>query len=297
MAEILRKHGLLKRAQTMLFETTPKFTVWAKRNGFNHCGILSPLKLSDGDFYLMTDSFGFNAQTIANAVVPKSFWDGKIAKSFDWQCFSSAFNETEPYKNLFGEDIRNEISSINFLPFLDKNEPHIFMAIETNDEEDSITLPPAAECIPVLKGTVNLKGFEEKNVEKLDASIEAGLGISSANLFILSLKNSIARAISSVKFDVEHKELQEAVSQSIAEAAHIIIAPLFRKPNASHVGTNGEIKIALFAPEEQDEQILGYHIASNLVELLGEDATKNVLLLTAGICPNKKGTLDFLLHG
>ena len=126
MAEILRKHELLKRAQTMLFETTPKFTVWAKRNGFNHCGILSPLKLSDGDFYLMTDSFGFTAQTIANAVVPKSFWDGKIAKSFDWQCFSSAFNETEPYKNLFGEDIRNEISSINFLPFLDKNEPHIF---------------------------------------------------------------------------------------------------------------------------------------------------------------------------
>jgi hypothetical protein len=297
MVEIEKKHGLLKKAWNLLSEKTPNFTVWAKRNGFNHCGILSPLKLADDEFYLMTDSYGFNAKTIASAVVKKSFWSGKIAKIFDWQCFSSTFNETSQYEQLLGSDIRSDICSINFLPFLDKNEPHIFIAVETNDEEDTLTLPPAAECVSVLSSIINLKGFEEKAIEKLDSNIEMGLKISNSNLFILSLKNSISSAISGVNFDTENKGLRAAVSQSISEAAHVIIAPLFRKPNSSHVGTNGEIKIALFAEEEQDEQILGYHIARMLETLLGTDATKNVLLLTAGICPNKKGTLDFLLHG
>ena len=297
MAEIEKRRGLLRRARQLLFETTPQFGVWAKRNGFSRCGILSPLALREGTFYVMTDSVGFSAKTIASAVVPKSFWDGKVAKSSDWQCFSNTFNETEQYEHLFGADIRDEISSIAILPFFGKDEPHLFVAVETGDEDDSLARPPAAECASVLKRIVMVKGFKEKTAETLGARIDAGLSVSNAQLFILSLKNPISAAVSEANIAIEHKDLKAAVSQSIAEAAQVITAPLFRKPNASQVGTNGEIKIVLFASEEQDEQLLGHHIASNLTGLLGKDAAKGVLLLAAGACPNKKGALDFLLHG
>lgn len=297
MAETERKGGLLRRAQEMLSEMTPKFTVWAKRNGFKRCGIFEPVSTSAGEFYVMTESFGFNAKTIANAVARKEFWDGKIAKSFDWQCFSDTFNEVEPYRCLFGSDIRKDISSIAFLPFNDKENPCIFMAAEIEDEEESLERPSASECCSVLKNILNVKGNQPGLVEKLEANIDAGLEISSANLFILSLQTAISHAISDMNFPSEVKEVHDAVSKSIADAAHVVIEPLFRKPNCSNVGTNGEIKVVMFAKDEQDEQIIAYHVASTLTSLLGADAMKTVLLLTAGICPNKKGTLAFLLHG
>ena len=297
MAETGKKLGLLKKAQGLLSDMTPKFHVWAKRNGFKMCGIFSPIKTKEGEFYCMTDSFGFNAKTIASAVTEKTFWSGKIAKSFDWQCFSNTFNEIEPYKQLFAPDIREQIGSLNFLPFYDKEKPYIFVAVETVDEEDEINLPAAAECCSVLRNIIVSKGNEAKLIEKMETNIESGLAISNANLFILSLKTSIANAISGVEADTSNEELRQAVSESIAGVAHVIIEPMFRNPNCSHVGKNGEIKLAMFAKDEQDEQILAYHIASNLATLLGADAVKNVIMLNAGICPNKKGTLFFLLHG
>jgi len=112
-----------------------------------------------------------------------------------------------------------------------------------------------------------------------------------------SLQNSdIERKLS--KFDmVDRIEMKSHIIDSVTKTAHSIIEPLFQAPNCINLGTNGEIKLAMFAKDEPDEQIISFHIASTLSDLIGEDVTKQILLLSAGICPNKKGTISFLTKG
>ena len=290
-SEISEKRGLLQKAQSVLADVTPTFTNWSKRSGFIRAAILSPCSTSEGDFYYATDAYGLSAREMALLTETKEFWMNTLSKAFEWQCFSRDFNELDKFDGLFEDDIYNSINKIFFLPFKDKEEPLIFVLIELDDDDD-INLAPASEAAVMLKNIVEFKNQEKKILAKFDKNIDTGLGISESRLYILSLKVCIENNLASV--EIPGDELKSLVVQSVTEAAQTIVAPLFRAPNCSNTGKNGEVKVVLFAKDEEDEQLLAYHVARTLIGLLGTGATKETLLLSAGLCPNKKGTIDFL---
>ena len=290
-SEISEKRGLLQKAQSVLADVTPTFTNWSKRSGFIRAAILSPCSTSEGDFYYATDAYGLSAREMALLTETKEFWMNTLSKAFEWQCFSRDFNELDKFDGLFEDDIYNSINKIFFLPFKNKEEPLIFVLIELDDDDD-INLAPASEAAVMLKNIVEFKNQEKKILAKFDKNIDTGLGISESRLYILSLKVCIENNLASV--EIPGDELKSLVVQSVTEAAQTIVAPLFRAPNCSNTGKNGEVKVVLFAKDEEDEQLLAYHVARTLIGLLGTGATKETLLLSAGLCPNKKGTIDFL---
>lgn len=290
-SKISEKRGLLQKAQSVLADVTPTFTNWSKRSGFIRAVILSPCSTSEGDFYYATDAYGLSAREMALLTETKEFWMNTLSKAFEWQCFSRDFNELDKFDGLFEDDIYNSINKIFFLPFKNKEEPLIFVLIELDDDDD-INLAPASEAAVMLKNIVEFKNQEKKILAKFDKNIDTGLGISESRLYILSLKVCIENNLASV--EIPGDELKSLVVQSVTEAAQTIVAPLFRAPNCSNTGKNGEVKVVLFAKDEEDEQLLAYHVARTLIGLLGTGATKETLLLSAGLCPNKKGTIDFL---
>ncbi|WP_296325835.1 hypothetical protein [Treponema sp. UBA3813] len=290
-SEISEKRGLLQKAQSVLADVTPTFTNWSKRSGFIRAAILSPCSTSEGDFYYATDAYGLSAREMALLTETKEFWMNTLSKAFEWQCFSRDFNELDKFDGLFEDDIYNSINKIFFLPFKNKEEPLIFVLIELDDDDD-INLAPASEAAVMLKNIVEFKNQEKKILAKFDKNIDTGLGISESRLYILSLKVCIENNLAGV--EIPGDELKSLVVQSVTEAAQTIVAPLFRAPNCSNTGKNGEVKVVLFAKDEEDEQLLAYHVARTLIGLLGTGATKETLLLSAGLCPNKKGTIDFL---
>lgn len=290
-SEISEKRGLLQKAQSVLADVTPTFTNWSKRSGFIRAVILSPCSTSEGDFYYATDAYGLSAREMALLTETKEFWINTLSKAFEWQCFSRDFNELDKFDGLFEDDIYNSINKIFFLPFKNKEEPLIFVLIELDDDDD-INLAPASEAAVMLKNIVEFKNQEKKILAKFDKNIDTGLGISESRLYILSLKVCIENNLAGV--EIPGDELKSLVVQSVTEAAQTIVAPLFRAPNCSNTGKNGEVKVVLFAKDEEDEQLLAYHVARTLIGLLGTGATKEMLLLSAGLCPNKKGTIDFL---
>lgn len=290
-SEISEKRGLLQKAQSVLADVTPTFTNWSKRSGFIRAAILSPCSTSEGDFYYATDAYGLSAREMALLTETKEFWMNTLSKAFEWQCFSRDFNELDKFDGLFEDDIYNSINKIFFLPFKNKEEPLIFVLIELDDDDD-INLAPASESAVMLKNIVEFKNQEKKLLAKFDKNIDTGLGISESRLYILSLKVCIENNLAGV--EIPGDELKSLVVQSVTEAAQTIVAPLFRAPNCSNTGKNGEVKVVLFAKDEEDEQLLAYHVARTLIGLLGTGATKETLLLSAGLCPNKKGTIDFL---
>jgi len=290
-SENTEKRGLLHKAQSVLADVTPTFTNWSKRSGFVRAAILSPCKTAEGDFYYCTDALGFSAREMALLTETKEFWMATLSKAFEWQCFSRDFNELDKFDGLFEDEVYNSINKIFFLPFRKKENPQIFVLVEL-DEDDDINLAPASEAAVTLKNIVEFKNQLKKTLIKFEKNIDAGLEISNSRLYILSLKVCISNNLAGVELPGE--ELQAKVIQSVTEVAQSIVSPLFRAPNCSYVGKNGEIKVALFAKDEEDEQLLAYHVARTLIGLLGAKATKEVLLLSAGLCPNKKGTIAFL---
>lgn len=285
------KRGLLQRAQSVLADVTPTFDKWAKRSGFIRAAILAPCQTAEGKFYYTTDAVGFTAREMALLTETEEFWLGTLSKAFEWQCFSRDFNELDKFDGLFDDGILTQINKIFFLPFRNKERPMIFVLVEL-EEDDDINLPPASEMAVTLKNIVEFKNQAKKIIAKFEKNIETGLGISQSRLYLLSLKVCIEEELSTVELPGD--ELKALVTSSITEAAQTIVAPLFRAPNCSQTGSMGEIKVVLFAKDEEDEQLLAYHAARTLIGLFGTKATKQVLLLSAGLCSNIKGTIEFL---
>ena len=285
------KTGLLQKAQSVLADVTPTFTNWSKRSGFVRAAILSPCSTADGDFYHTTDSFGLSAREMALLTETKGYWMKTLSKAFEWQCFSRDFNELDHFDGLFDDDVFRQINKIFFLPFKDKENPLIFVLVELDDDDD-INLAPASEAAVTLKNIVEFKNQEKKLLAKFNKNIDMGLGISESRLYILSLKLCIDEELA--RIELPGDELKSLVVKAITETAQAIVAPLFRAPNCSNTGSDGEIKVVLFAKDEEDEQLLAYHVARTLIALLGTKATKQILLLPAGLCANKKGTIAFL---
>ncbi|MBB5225767.1 hypothetical protein DYE50_07730 [Treponema ruminis] len=285
------KSGLLQRAQTVLADVTPTFANWAKRSGFTRAAILSPCSTSEGKFYYTTDAVGFSAREMALLTETQEFWMRTLSKAFEWQCFSRDFNELDKFDGLFDDDVLAQVSKIFFLPFRNKERPMIFLLLELEDDDD-LYLPQSSEIAVTLKNIVEFKNQTKKILAKFDKNIDTGLGISQSRLYLLSLKVCIEEELSTVELPGD--ELRELVTRSITDAAQTIVSPLFRAPNCSQTGSKGEIKVVLFAKDEEDEQLLAYHIARTLIGLLGTKATKQILLLSAGLCANKTGTIEFL---
>lgn len=290
--QLSQKKGLLQRAQNILAEVTPQFNVWLKRNGFNRALILSPVDTKDGRFYYATDSYGIGAKSMARFHESLEFWRETLSKTFEWQCFSSDFNELDKFQKFFSNDFFSRINKIFFLPFGDEDSPYIFVTAELEDDAD-LALDEASLAAVHLKNIKEFQNNENKVLGKIESNIENGLEISQSRLFILSLKNWIEYAIKDIPF--ANAELKNAVIEAVADAACVNIAPLIRHPNCIHSGKNGEIKIVLYAKEDPDEELVAYHISRSLKDFLGEasDGSK-AAFLAAGICPNKKGTIAFL---
>ncbi|MBQ9622051.1 MAG: hypothetical protein IJP90_13680 [Treponema sp.] len=285
------KSGLLQKAQSVLADVTPTFSKWAKRSGFARAAILSPCSTSEGKFYYTTDAVGFSAREMAMLTETQEFWLSTLSKAFEWQCFSRDFNELDKFDGLFEDDVLAQINKIFFLPFRNKANPMLFVVVELEDDDD-LNLPPSSEMAVTLKNIVEFKNQEKKILAKFDKNIEAGLELSQSRLYLLSLKVCIEEQLSSLELPGD--ELRHLVTRAITDAAQTIVSPLFRSPNCCQTGSMGEIKVVLFAKDEEDEQLLAYHIARTLLGLLGSKATKQVLLLSAGLCPNKAGTIEFL---
>lgn len=285
------KGGLLNRAQGVLADVTPTFTNWAKRSGFLRAAILTPCSTSEGKFYYTTDAVGFSAREMAMLTESQDFWLGTLSKAFEWQCFSKDFHELDKFDGLLEDKVLTQTNKIFFLPFKNKEKPLIFVLVELEDDDD-LNLPPASEIAVTLKNIVEFKNQAKKIVAKFDKNITSGLEISESRLFLLSLKVCVEEQLATLELPGD--DLRALVTSSITEAAQTIVAPLFRSPNCSQPGSNAEIKVVLYTKEEPDEQLLAYHVARTLIGLLGTKATKQILMLTAGVCPNKKGTIEFL---
>ncbi len=279
--------GLLARAAQyeMMGQHPGNFYDWCKKHTFTHIALFQ----HDGNAYHITKSIGFDAESIALSYSSKDFWEGTLFTNGDWQSYNQGTPESGAFNQFFSEQMLSMISKLHFI----KLDDSILMIVQEPDEEET-ELPPADIIKKELIQLLFLPNTQETGFET-ETAVKKGLAVSNANLYFLSVKNAVATAIKDVPFaeDAARNKMTDIIYEHIAR----ICKTIFQNPNCSELGKDGEIKIAFFAKDEVDEQLLQFHIVQTLTDVVGQEAAKGIVLLMAGVCPNVKGTLAFLQQG
>lgn len=280
-----QKGGLLARAQE--FENSKQtskeikklsmtFVSFAQKNFFNICGVLS----DKNDFYYLKKSFGLDLQSIENSVSTKDFWDGIINDRTDWNIFEG--EGLNPFFQLFSQKIKENLKKIAILPFLHENHQNYFFVINPENS----TLKNDKDFISLLNETLEQSSTEQSLT---DFDFTKGFSISAANLFIISAKLALTSTFNNFNEQLT-QELKNAAMEVIFES----LKKLFAFPNTCVLGTDEEIKCVLFAKEEIDENLLQFQLNNSIKDFFNNDSFSNLLVLSAGICQNQKGTAIFL---
>ena len=276
--------GLLKRAaQYEAQGTAESFYAWCKEHALTHAAIFQ----RNETFFYITKAVGFDAESIALSYSTQDFWNGTLLTNGNWQTFLQGQNETASFNQFFSETMLSMIAKLHFL----KSEDFILLVLQ---EDNDLALPAPDKVKDALTKLLYTHRNIQNDIETEDA-IKKGLAISNANLYFLSIKTAVTTAVKDVPFATQ--DAREKTIQTIYNELFGICERLFQKPNCTVLGADGEIKIAFFAKDEVDEKLMQFHIANMMTEIVGTDASKGVILLTAGICPNAKGTLAFLRQG
>ncbi|MCR5172390.1 MAG: hypothetical protein K6B73_05955 [Treponema sp.] len=265
----VKKEGLLAKASR--YDTkSVTFAELAKQNNFYRCALFTNTE----DFYHVKKSFNFDLESIADSVSSKDFWDGLDLTEGEWKAFSE--ESLTPLYQLFSEQIKNEIVLINILKFtLDNKSAYLVVINHDGELEDASVVSQAV-----------IQSLDAKQQPSYDSS--DGFVISSAYLFIISAKLSLENAFN--KYD---SSISDKLTDAAMEEIFYKISELLFKPNVPVLKSNCEIKAIMFSREDIDEKLLQFHINSNLQEFFNLDE-KGVLVLSAGVCPNSKGSISFL---
>lgn len=265
----VKKEGLLAKASR--YDTKSlDFARLAKQNNFYRCALFT----STEGFYHVQKSFHFDLETIADSVSTKDWWDGLQINDGEWKAFSG--ENLTPLYQLFSEQIKNEIVLINILKFTLNDKSAYFVVVNHDGELQDAS---------VVKDAV-IKSLDVKSVAANDMS--DGFVISSAYLFIISAKLSLQNAFS--KYD---SSISNILTDAAMEEIFYKVSDLMFKPNCAVLKSNCEIKAIMFSREDIDEKLLQFQLNSSLQEFFNLEE-KGVLVLSAGVCPNSKGSISFL---
>ena len=249
------------------------FAEWADNLGIKKCALFC----ADGDFFRIEKSLGLDLGSIARSVSTADFWTGLEIPEAKWKTFQN--DDVIPLYQLFSEN-QNNFESAYILKSTHDGKPFYFLICSENGEKSSV-LDEKSICTSLNQFFLPLARTE-------NFPIDDGFEISSANLFIISAKLAIEKAFSNLD-----SKIREKLSQVAMEELFFKIKKIFRTPNCAVLGSNCEIKTVLFSKEEIDEKLLQFHI-NNCLKDFFESIGSEILVLTAGICPSKKGTQTFL---
>ena len=132
--------GLLKRIEESINQK-PYFSTFCSKYGFNHAGIY----ILQNNNFILSKSFGLDAETIFKSVSTKDFWEGTLNYKIDndfWISFSRKEDNLEPFFQFFSKELVDSLNSIFYYIFKTSSKTCIFFIV--NEEEEYI-LPELSE--------------------------------------------------------------------------------------------------------------------------------------------------------
>lgn len=272
-----RTTGLYARAEAYA-NAAVDFGEWAKAKQCNRAGILKAVD----DSFVVCDGVGLDAATVVSSVGSKDFWLSSCTTG-SWKSYSGE-QELASFYQFFSDQIVVHLKALHLLLV---NDSSILFICES--ESDDFVLPPVEECSKTVSKIIN--GYEAP-LSVTQEQFDEGIAVSASHLYIVSTKLALQSALNSI----QSEEIKKVCAKAIQTFIFRCVSTLFSHPDCAKKSGEEEIKIAVFTRDEPDEKLLQFHIQKNLSVILGDDASK-VLLLFAGMCPSSKGVVAFFKFG
>ncbi|WP_147612409.1 hypothetical protein [Treponema pectinovorum] len=230
------------------------------------------------DFFVMSDSCGFDLETISYSLSTKDFWNGF---NFEDEVCKIFFDEKKnPFLQLFSPKERLNIDSICIFPFDFSGERAYFLVADEDCSNKDFAILKSLVPVSLLESN-----FENDYFEK-------GINLCPAQLFIGTSKLSLQN-----EFNDKDEKISKIMKFTAFKQIYFYLKKLFPSPNACFFDESGEFKIAIFSKEEIKIKILEILINDYLKSFFNKTSLSNMILIKAGTCNDKKGLTDFLTQG
>lgn len=278
-----RKAGLMAKAEDA---SVLSFQQWAKQNGFERCGVFR----SKNGLMLLECANGMDAQSVFSSISTQDFWNGSV-HSDTWITLDRESPNFSAFTQFLGQDARANVKAFRILKIMDGQELIVFF---------QYSYKPA--------GFLNVKeSFKQELLEVLRCHRQSLLSEpthelvkrlsdkGNARLFLISTKRALEETTE--KIEVCETTLLKVLVNTVFEELFYKTKKLFAAPAILYSLDPDEIKVAAIVNSEIEDEILKEQLTMEYESLIGSEAAKKIIILTAGYSKDDEEILDYLLRG
>ena len=233
---------------------------------------------------------GMDAQSVFSSISTKDFWNGSV-HSDTWITLDRESPTFSAFTQFLGQEAKTKTKAFRILKIMDGKELLVFFQYSYESAhfakaKDSFK-KELLEVIRCHKQSL-LSQPTGPLVQKLSAK-------GSVRLFLISTKKALEDTIE--KIEVSETTLLKTLVNTIFEELFYKTKKLFSTPALIYSADPDEIKVAALVNSETEDEILKEQLALEYAPLIGSDAAKKIIILTAGHSKDNEEILDYLLRG
>ncbi len=278
-----RNSGLMAKAQSASILT---FQQWAKQNGFERCGVFR----SKNGLMLLECANGVDAQSVFSSISTQDFWNGSV-HSDTWVTLDRESPNFSAFTQFLGAEAKTNVKAFRILKFTDGEElvvffqysyqPAGFLNVKDNFKQ---------ELLEVLRCH-----RQSLMVEPTRQMVETLSEKGSVRLFLISTKRALEETTQ--KIEICESGLLKVLINTIFEELFYKTKKLFQAPALIYSIDPDEIKVAAYVNSEIEDEILKEQLSLEYESLIGTEAAKKIIILTAGYSQDHEEIHDYLLRG
>lgn len=278
-----RNSGLMAKAQSASILT---FQQWAKQNGFERCGVFR----SKNGLMLLECANGVDAQSVFSSISTQDFWNGSV-HSDTWVTLDRESPNFSAFTQFLGAEAKTNVKAFRILKFTDGEElvvffqysyqPAGFLNVKDNFKQ---------ELLEVLR-CHRQSLMVEPTRQMVETLSEKGC----VRLFLISTKRALEETTQ--KIEICESGLLKVLINTIFEELFYKTKKLFQAPALIYSIDPDEIKVAAYVNSEIEDEILKEQLSLEYESLIGTEAAKKIIILTAGYSQDHEEIHDYLLRG
>lgn len=235
-------------------------------------------------------AYGIDACSVFKSISTKDFWQGST-RADDWITLDRESPNFTAFTQFLAPDIKPEAKAFRILKITDHDKLYIFF---------EYSFKPAG----FLRSTQNFKDEllsilrNAGNPLLVEPSLKAVNELAQKGRVRLCLI-STKRALDAAKSDIEVSEqtIDKTLRNTIFEEIFFLTKKLFASPGAIFSEDIYEIKVAALINPDVEDELLKEQLALEYANIIGSEAAKKIVILTAGYSSIGEEILDYLLRG
>jgi len=238
--------GLLEKSLKLSAQGVLSFFDFTQKYSLSYSAILTKKNNS----FIITDSYGFDGDTILSSVSTQDFWDGTIAQKNKFYIFDEP-NILRPFMQLLSDNLINKIKLIciyytddKILLIMDENSRPDF-ANDKLIEDFNLIVNEGSKTPAILNFTKNNDDF--------------------ISLFRLSAEKSVEAYINK---NLKNQEFKDVITQSINDAIYNKLRMHFSRPDYIFRYNKCSFNLVIVSKTQIPYDLIKKHLEQSLKEII-----------------------------